>query len=204
MPRLIIERNVHGIDIDPRAVQIAGLSLWLRAQRSWAAMGLSRDRRPQIRKANIVCAQPMPGDQKMLEEFLASLDETHLERLLRQVLRLPAARPLRVTKAMAKALAGLVRTAVERLGGASWYYADYPYVLQSAQDLEALERDGWAPRLFRISSGGLSAWKRSVAAHRSQISTFWPDLSAMQADLDTYLGQSGGIVLWNPQKSKPN
>ena len=27
IPRLIIEHNIHGIDIDPRAVQIAGLSL---------------------------------------------------------------------------------------------------------------------------------------------------------------------------------
>ena len=34
VPRLIIEHNIHGIDIDPRAVQIAGLSLWLRAHRA--------------------------------------------------------------------------------------------------------------------------------------------------------------------------
>jgi hypothetical protein len=35
VPRLIIEHNIHGIDIDPRCAQIAGLSLWLRAQRTW-------------------------------------------------------------------------------------------------------------------------------------------------------------------------
>ncbi len=35
LPRLIIEHNIHGIDIDPRCAQIAGLSLWLRAQKSW-------------------------------------------------------------------------------------------------------------------------------------------------------------------------
>jgi hypothetical protein len=35
VPELIIEHNIHGIDIDPRCTQIAGLSLWLRAQRSW-------------------------------------------------------------------------------------------------------------------------------------------------------------------------
>ena len=35
IPRLIVEHNLHGIDIDRRAVQIAGLSLWLRAQRAW-------------------------------------------------------------------------------------------------------------------------------------------------------------------------
>src|SRR5204863_9474534 len=32
-PGLILRHNLHGIDIDPRASQIAGLALWLRAQR---------------------------------------------------------------------------------------------------------------------------------------------------------------------------
>ena len=31
IPRLILENNLHGIDIDPRAAQIAALALWLRA-----------------------------------------------------------------------------------------------------------------------------------------------------------------------------
>ena len=39
VPRLIVEHNLHGIDIDPRAAQIAGLCLWLRAQRSWQRQG---------------------------------------------------------------------------------------------------------------------------------------------------------------------
>ena len=34
VPRLVIEHNLHGIDIDSRAVQIAALALWLRAQKS--------------------------------------------------------------------------------------------------------------------------------------------------------------------------
>ncbi|NMC18681.1 MAG: SAM-dependent methyltransferase, partial [Chloroflexi bacterium] len=59
VPRLIIERNIHGVDIDPRAVQIAGLSLWLRAQKSWQTKGLRLSERPQIRKSNVVCAEPM-------------------------------------------------------------------------------------------------------------------------------------------------
>jgi len=72
IPRLIIEHNIHGIDIDPRAVQIAGLSLWLRAQRSWQQQRLSAQKRPQIRRSNIVCAESMPGDKAMLREFIAS------------------------------------------------------------------------------------------------------------------------------------
>jgi hypothetical protein len=70
-PRLIVERNIHGVDIDPRAVQIAGLSLWLRAQKSWREQGLKSQERPQIRRSNIVCAEPMPGDTDLLAEFIA-------------------------------------------------------------------------------------------------------------------------------------
>ena len=70
VPRLIIEHNIHGIDIDPRAVQIAGLSLWLRAQKSWQAQGLKPQDRPQIARSNVVCAEPMPGEESLLQEFL--------------------------------------------------------------------------------------------------------------------------------------
>jgi len=73
VPRLIIENNIHGVDIDPRAVQIAGLSLWLRAQKSWHEMGITAANRPQIQKSNIVCAEPMPGEENLLKEFTANL-----------------------------------------------------------------------------------------------------------------------------------
>jgi len=71
VPRLIIERNIHGIDIDPRAVQIAVLSLWLRAQKSWRDQGLKPQDRPEIRRSNVVCAEPMPGDKGLMQEFIA-------------------------------------------------------------------------------------------------------------------------------------
>ena len=115
VPRLIIEYNIHGIDIDPRAVQIAGLSLWLRAHKSWEDTGVRQAERPQIRKSNIVCAEPMPGDRRMLDDFLATLDEAHLEALLRETVFLPAGRSLRVTKAMADALVDLVRVVWEAM-----------------------------------------------------------------------------------------
>lgn len=66
VPRLIIEHNLHGIEIDPRAAQIAGLSLWLRAQRAWQRQGLRPQDRPTVRRSNIVCAEPMPGEQAFL------------------------------------------------------------------------------------------------------------------------------------------
>ena len=110
IPRLIIEHNIHGIDIDPRAVQIAGLSLWLRAQRSWQAQGLRPQDRPTIRRSNIVCAEPMPGNKAQLDEFLKSLREERLESLIRKVINVPADQRVRATPSMADALCELVST----------------------------------------------------------------------------------------------
>jgi hypothetical protein len=80
IPRLIIERNIHGIDIDSRAVQIAGLSLWLRAQKAWHEAGVKPVNRPQITRSNIVCAEPMPGETDLLEQFI----ENHLSQTSEQ------------------------------------------------------------------------------------------------------------------------
>jgi len=110
IPRLIIEHNIHGVDIDPRAVQISGLSLWMRAQKSWQEQGLYPSDRPQIHKSNVVCAEPMPGDRQMLEEFLGTLSEVGLEELMRKAWSVPSQQKVRVTPQMAEALAKLVRT----------------------------------------------------------------------------------------------
>jgi hypothetical protein len=73
IPEMIIRHNIHGVDIDPRAIQIAGLSLWLRAQKSYDDLNLRSKDRPSISKSNLVVAEPMPGDAQMLSEFTKSL-----------------------------------------------------------------------------------------------------------------------------------
>jgi hypothetical protein len=85
VPRLIIEHNIHGVDIDPRAAQIAGLSLWLRAQKAWENQQIKPAERPQVRRSNIVCAEPMPGSTEMLEEFIATLDPPLIGELVKTV-----------------------------------------------------------------------------------------------------------------------
>ncbi|WP_345196503.1 BREX-1 system adenine-specific DNA-methyltransferase PglX, partial [Kistimonas scapharcae] len=82
IPKLIIEHNIHGVDIDPRAVQIAGLSLWQRAQRAWHQLGIQPQQRPAIVKSNIVCAEPMPGEKTLLQEFTHKLNPPVLGQLL--------------------------------------------------------------------------------------------------------------------------
>jgi hypothetical protein len=73
IPGYILMYNIHGVDIDPRAIQIAGLSLWLRAQKSYKKLGLQPADRPSIKKSNLVVAEPMPGDANLLIEFTQSL-----------------------------------------------------------------------------------------------------------------------------------
>jgi hypothetical protein len=73
IPGYILHYNIHGVDIDPRAIQIAGLSLWLRAQKSYKKLGLQPADRPMIKKSNLVVAEPMPGDAALLSEFTSSL-----------------------------------------------------------------------------------------------------------------------------------
>ena len=71
LPGLVLAHNLHGIDIDPRAAQIAALALWMRGQRAFNEFGVTRQQRPAISRSNIVCAEPMPGEAAFLEEFIA-------------------------------------------------------------------------------------------------------------------------------------
>jgi hypothetical protein len=74
----------------------------------------------------------------------------------------------------------LTRRAAEQTGRELWYYADYPYILERAAELEALLRQGWQAQVSPVSDDGLRAWQESVAAHASQVSTFWESDEAMR------------------------
>ena len=84
IPRLILAHNLHGIDIDLRASQIAALALWLRCQRAYQETGLKKDR-PKITRSNLVCAEPMPGEEQMLEEFVSQLEPRFLGQVVQVV-----------------------------------------------------------------------------------------------------------------------
>jgi 23S rRNA G2445 N2-methylase RlmL len=84
-PRLIVESNLHGVDIDPRCAQIAALALWLRAQRAWKDAGIAASDRPRIQRTHIVVAEPMPGDALLVDEFAARLDPPLLRDLFKKM-----------------------------------------------------------------------------------------------------------------------
>jgi LmbE family N-acetylglucosaminyl deacetylase len=134
-----------------------------------------------------------------LHPYEAALVETLSEEITR---RLPAQAELVVPLAIGGHVDHrLTRAAAERLaqsGRRLWYYADYPYALSNLEALENLSRAGWLDSPFSVSPAGLAAWQEGVAAHSSQISTFWPNLQTMKGALQAYCQQNKGVHLWRP------
>jgi len=86
----------------------------------------------------------------------------------------------------------LTRTAADGLDIPLWYYADYPYVRR----ISNWEPKNLEPTVYPISAEGIAAWQDSVAAHRSQISTFWESISVMKTEISEYVQQMKGAILW--------
>jgi hypothetical protein len=157
VPGLILSRNLHGIDIDLRASQIAALALWLRTQRAYQEMGLKgRESRPRITRSNLVCAEPMPGERDLLDEFLKALHTDRLESLIRRVLKVPAETRVRATRAMADSLCELVRLVWDRMRLAG----EAGSLLKIEEELQEAVRAGqeqWEEQhpLFRVTAFSL-------------------------------------------------
>jgi len=81
LPGLVLAHNLYGVDIDPRCAQIAQLALWMRAQRAYREFGIGRAERPQIRRSNIVVAEPLVADEQIAKEFVAKLGDPELGRV---------------------------------------------------------------------------------------------------------------------------
>jgi LmbE family N-acetylglucosaminyl deacetylase len=73
-----------------------------------------------------------------------------------------------------------------------FYYADYPYVLNSKPPKEKTDLNS---ATYLLSPGGIRAWQDAIACHQSQISTFWKDLEEMKTAIQSYYNQKGGIWL---------
>jgi hypothetical protein len=78
-PRLIIEHNIFGVEIDPRAAQIASLALWLRAQRAWHDADVKAWDRPAIGRGNVVAAVAPPAEVELREQLMGGMDKLDAE-----------------------------------------------------------------------------------------------------------------------------
>lgn len=109
VPRLIIEHNIYGVDIDPRAAQIASLALWLRAQRAWHEANIKAKDRPAIINGHVLAAVAPPADKELRKQFAAELDRQDAE-LFEKTLQLLKGLPeLGVLLQMERELPKLIR-----------------------------------------------------------------------------------------------
>ena len=110
VPRLIIEHNIYGVDIDPRAAQIASLALWLRAQRAWHQAGVRAKDRPQVGRGHVVAAVAPPAEVDLRKRFMEELDPLDAELFEKTLFMLKGLPELGVLLQVEKELPALVRT----------------------------------------------------------------------------------------------
>lgn len=97
----------------------------------------------------------------------------------------------------------LTRAAAERLRVPLWFYADYPYAEGNPkQPFDDGNDLGCERILFPVTQAGLDVWVQAVAAHASQISTFWSDLGSMQVAIYDYAQRAGGVQLLKCKQPK--
>ena len=109
VPRLIIERNIYGVDIDPRAAQIASLALWLRAQRAWHEAGVKARDRPQLGQGQVVAAVAPPAEVDLRKRFMEELDPLDAKLFEQTLLMLKGLPELGVLLQIEKQLPALIR-----------------------------------------------------------------------------------------------
>jgi hypothetical protein len=109
-PRLIIEHNIYGVDIDPRAAQIASLALWLRAQRAWHEAGVKAKERPQVGQGHVVAAVAPPAEVELRKRFMEELDPLDAELFEKTLFLLKGLPELGVLLQAEKELPALVRS----------------------------------------------------------------------------------------------
>ena len=116
VPRLIIEHNIYGVEIDPRAAQIASLALWLRAQRAWHEAGLKAKDRPQVGRGHVVAAVAPPAEVDLRKRFMEELDPRDAELFEKTLFLLKDLPELGVLLQVEKELPALVRSVLGEHG----------------------------------------------------------------------------------------
>ena len=160
LPGLVLRHNLYGVDIDPRAAQIAAFALWMRAQRAWKELGIKRADRPLVTRTNIVVAEPMPGEPDLLTELCQRLDKPVAD-IVRAVF---AEMKLAGEAGMLLRIEDTVRRGVESLSKPGALYAD-----QDAPRWERLEaRVYTALRVYAESVGGVGYQRRLFAEDAAQ------------------------------------
>jgi len=74
------------------------------------------------------------------------------------------------------------------------FYEDFPYVINTEnhhthfQNLKSVH--------FNLSEENIKKWYESIAAYKSQISTFWVNIDQMKTEIKDFYKKGGGKHLW--------
>jgi hypothetical protein len=158
VPRLIIEHNIFGVDIDARAAQIASLALWLRAQRTWHEAGLKVHERPQVGQGHVVPAVAPPTEIDLRRRAVEKLDQRDAELFEKTLILLKALPELGLLLQVEKDLPNLTRAVFGKHGAlfeaediAQWQKAESR--LQDALvEFAKAARSTYQGRLFAVDA----------------------------------------------------
>ena len=154
VPQLIIEHNIYGVDIDPRAAQIASLALWLRAQRAWHEESVKAKDRPQIGRGHVVAAVAPPAEVDLRQRFMEELDPLDAELFEQTLFLLKGLPELGLLLQIEKELPALIRKVFGEHGSlfreedlARWEKAEARLRMALA-DFTSASRSNYQGRLF--------------------------------------------------------
>lgn len=85
----------------------------------------------------------------------------------------------------------LTRQAAEVAGRVPAYFEDYPYVTFNGEDSRAALGPKLSPELVYLTPADLAAKVQAIATYASQISTFWEDVTAMEAAIHDFAARVG-------------
>lgn len=203
-PTLILSHNLHGVDIDPRCAQIAQLALWMRGQRAFKDAGVPRAARPVIRRANIVIAEPMPGDAKLLDEFADTLRPAFLANLFKKIVSemrlageigalLPIERRLSISIQTARmAFSEQAKRSEDFLPGLA------PVKRQGELDLSGIDDFAFFERVDRQILGSLKKYVSDAVNGRGVRRRLFADDAEQGIAFVETMGRKFDVVLMNP------
>ncbi|MFZ5501188.1 MAG: Eco57I restriction-modification methylase domain-containing protein [Candidatus Micrarchaeota archaeon] len=212
IPALILKHNLHGVDIDGRCAQIAALSLWMRAQKTYQAQGIAAGDRPLITKVNIAVAEPMPAEKDELQAFLdqhlsSDVEARMLGQLLKEVFEAmklagELGSLLKVEKAIAATLEAAEkqwRRGIQGVGPRSLFGNDaaVPQVRRLEFEVSGIDRSFWKEAEARLYTA-LQAFAEEATRRQGYQRQLFAEDAAHGFALIDLLRQSYDVVLMNP------
>ena len=212
IPALILKHNLHGVDIDGRCAQIAALSLWMRAQKTYQAQGIAAGDRPLITKVNLAVAEPMPAEKDELQAFLdqhlsGDVEARMLSQLLKETFEAmklagELGSLLKVEKAIAATLEAAEkqwRRGIQGVGPRSLYGNDaaVSQVQRLEFEVSGIDRSFWSEAETRLYSA-LQAFAEEATRRQGYQRQLFAEDAAHGFALIDLLRQSYDVVLMNP------